>query len=168
MGVRGCNLGHSDWPLEGLFTITAHPVLRVEQSCTGHQRWDGWISGAHQASAVQSHSQCDLILLNTQLQGEGWTRDSRVPSSVHLRVPQSALLEESLLFEVPLHVEDKKFLVLNKWQKIEVCYLLRLVHSTIKELFITNSGFGCSRTLQSISCFMPGTFLATSRWWKGK
>lgn len=42
------------------------------------------------------------------------------------------------------------------------------MHSIVKEIFITNSGFGCSRTLQSISCFMPGTFLATSRWWKGK
>lgn len=65
VGVIGCNLGHSGWPLERLSTITTHPVLRVEQSCTGHQRWDGWISGAHQTSAVQSHSQCDLILVIT-------------------------------------------------------------------------------------------------------
>lgn len=51
---------------------------------------------AHQASAVQSHSQCDLILVITQLQGEGWTRDPRVPSSAHLRVPQTVLLEDCI------------------------------------------------------------------------
>lgn len=79
VGVTGYNLGHSGWPLERLSTITTHPVLRVEQSCTGHQRWDGWISGAHEASAVQSHCQCDLILVITQLQGQSWTGDPRGP-----------------------------------------------------------------------------------------
>lgn len=62
-----------------------YSVLRVEQTCTGHQRWDG----AHQASAVQSHSQCDLILVISHLQGEGWTRDPRGP---FINTPQIALL----------------------------------------------------------------------------
>lgn len=52
---------------------------------------------------MQSHSQCDLILVITQLQVEGWTRDLRG----HLMVPQTALLEGSLVFEDPLHAEDK-------------------------------------------------------------
>lgn len=30
VGVTGCYLGHSGWPLERLSTITTHPVLRVE------------------------------------------------------------------------------------------------------------------------------------------
>lgn len=73
------------------------------QSCMGHQGWDGWISGGFQESAVQSHSQCDLILVISQLQAEGWTRDLRG----HLMVSQTALLEGSLIFEDPLHTEDK-------------------------------------------------------------
>lgn len=76
-GSHRIQLGTFRLAIERLSTITPHPVLRVEQSCTAHQRWDGWISGAHQASAVQSHCQSDLILVITQLQGEGWARDPR-------------------------------------------------------------------------------------------
>lgn len=54
---------------------------------------------------MQSYSQCDLILVVTWLQVEGWIPE--VPSPTYLIVPQTALLEESLVFEAPFHTENK-------------------------------------------------------------